>query len=181
MKYTIPRAPWSSVPPIEVEIDTIEGEAAGVVLGRAVVAARKAGADLRGAVLTDAVLTGADLRGAVLTGAVLTDAVLTGAKLPPAPTVDSIHQAVYAAASAPDALEMGAWHTCDTTHCRAGWAITLAGEAGRALEREIGPSAAGALIYMASDPTLERVPNWIASDADALDDMRRLAELEATR
>lgn len=25
----------------------------------------------------------------------------------------------------PNALEMGAWHTCETTHCIAGWAIVM--------------------------------------------------------
>jgi hypothetical protein len=29
---------------------------------------------------------------------------------------------------------MGSWHTCETTHCIAGWAVHLAGEEGKALE-----------------------------------------------
>lgn len=39
----------------------------------------------------------------------------------------------------------------------------------------MGTNAAAALIYYASDPSLDRVPNWYASDADALADMARLA------
>jgi hypothetical protein len=86
---------------------------------------------------------------------------------------------VYAAASRPGALNMGNWHTCETTHCRAGWVVTLAGEAGRALEERTSTAVAAALIYQASDPGLERVPSFYASDRDALEDMRRLAEAEA--
>jgi uncharacterized protein YjbI with pentapeptide repeats len=62
-------------------------------------------ADLRGAVLSDADLRGADLSDAVLRGADLSDAVLRGA-----PIIPNIHQAVYAAASQPGALDMGSWH-----------------------------------------------------------------------
>lgn len=70
-------------------------------------------------------------------------------------------------------LEMGEWHTCETTHCRAGWAIHLAGDAGRALETRIGPSAAGALIYAASGS--HPVPYWHAANAEAMADLRERA------
>ena len=56
-----------------------EGEAA--TMRDAVIAARKAGVDLRGSVLRGVDLTGVDLTGAVLTGAVLTGSVLTGSVL----------------------------------------------------------------------------------------------------
>lgn len=57
--------------------------------------------------------------------------------------------------------------------------ITLAGKKGSALEKAVGPSVAAALIYFKSDPTLERVPDFYASNEDALADMKRLAEAEA--
>lgn len=76
---------------------------------------------------------------------------------------------------------MGVWHTCDMTHCRAGWAVMLAGEEGTALEARLGTAVAGALIYLASDPALERIPDWYASNAEALADMKRLADAEASR
>ena len=146
------------------------------------------GADLRGAVLTRAGLTGADLTradltdadltGADLTGAVLTDAVLRGADLTRAdltgadiPVIPHIDAAIVAAIDGGGHLEMKDWHTCNTTHCRAGWAITLAGEAGAALEKKIGSSAAGALIYAASRPGA-RVPNFYASNDAAMADLR---------
>jgi hypothetical protein len=74
-------------------------------------------------------------------------------------------------------LEMGAWHTCETTHCRAGWAIHLAGERGYALEKELGDSAmAGRAIYLAS---AGRSPYFYGDNAAALADIRRCAEEEA--
>lgn len=74
---------------------------------------------------------------------------------------------------------MDAWHTCDTTHCRAGWAIHLAGPAGAMLEACVGPSVAGALIHVISCPQLEgKVPNFVASNEEAMEDIKRLAALE---
>jgi uncharacterized protein YjbI with pentapeptide repeats len=157
----------------------------GAVLSGAVLSgAVLSGADLRDAVLRgadlrDAVLSGADLSGAVLRGAVLRGAVLRDADLRGVPKIEKIHQKVYAAASQPNALDMGKVHICETTHCRAGWVITLAGEGGAAMEFCMGWAGATALIYLKSDPTLERIPNFYAENEDALADMKRLADLEA--
>ena len=157
------------------------------------------GANLTGAILTGANLTGARLTDAILTDARLTDAILTRADLTRAdltgvdltgvdltsigyaiPVVADLDARMLAAVEAsPDALEMARWHTCETTHCRAGWAITLAGVAGRELEARIGSSAAGALIYVASTGR-GQVPNWYASNEDALADIRRCAALVTT-
>jgi uncharacterized protein YjbI with pentapeptide repeats len=143
-------------------------------------------ADLSGAVLRDADLSGADLSGAVLRDAVLRDAdlrdaVLSGA-LAGVPFIKDIHQTVYQAASVPpEALDMSTWHKCETTHCRAGWVVTLAGAGGKALEWAIGTPAAAAIIYMKSDPKLKKIPNFYASNADALADMKRLADEEKAR
>ena len=128
------------------------------------------GADLSGADLRGAVLSGADLSGADLRGAVLSDG-LSGV-----PAIPDIHKAVYEAASKPGALDMGSWHTCDTTHCRAGWVVTLAGEGGKALEWAMGTPAAAAMIYIKSDPSLEKIPNFYTENEVAMADMKRLAE-----
>ena len=133
------------------------------------------GADLSGAVLSVAVLSVADLRAADLRGAVLCGAVLRDA-----PKIENIHQTVYAAASAEKALDMSDWHSpCGTSHCRAGWVVTLAGEAGKTLEDRIGTRAAASLIYLASDPKLERFPDFYCDNASALADMKERAEKEA--
>lgn len=61
------------------------------------------------------------------------------------------------------------------------WVNHLAGDAGRALEWAMGPAAAAAVIYMKSDPTIERIPDFHCDNATALADMKRLAEAEASR
>jgi hypothetical protein len=137
--------------------------------------AKMGGADLNDVDLSDAKMGGADLSEAKMGDVNLIGADLRGAILPEGiPIIPDIHRAVYDAASAPGALDMGQWH-CGTTHCRAGWVVTLAGEDGKRLEARLGTSAAAALIYYASDPTLEHVPDWGASNEEALFDMARLA------
>jgi hypothetical protein len=92
------------------------------------------------------------------------------------PVIADIHKAVYAAASSPRALDMGYWHTCDTTHCRAGWVTTLAGPPGKQLEDRFGPLLAAMMIYDASDPNYKINPcRFFDSNEAALEDMRELA------
>lgn len=92
--------------------------------------------------------------------------------------IPRIHSAVYAAASAEGALNMGDWHTCDTTHCRAGWVVALAGDEGKALEEYWGTPHAAWLIYRASDPGIKAYPDFYTTNERALADMKRLAEAE---
>src|ERR1051326_1631631 len=159
MQFTIPRRWYSTLPQITVEIDAkYEQSSNAVRLGAAVkvFVGRASKADTR----------------AVLTGAVLTGAVLAGADIPVVPDIDAT---IYAAITdGKGELQMGAWHTCETTHCRAGWAITLAGEAGRKLEKRYGPAAAGALIYAKSRPGVP-IPNFYAGDEAALADIKACA------
>ena len=111
--------------------------------------------------------TRADLRGADLAGANLRGAI---------PAVPDIDAAILAAiGDEPARLDMSAWHKCGTTHCRAGWAITLAGEQGAALEANVGPAAAGALISAVSRPTM-RVPNFYTHSDAVMQSLRDDAE-----
>ncbi|ABR89339.1 Uncharacterized conserved protein, pentapeptide repeat family [Janthinobacterium sp. Marseille] len=139
------------------------------------------GANLGGANLGGANLSGADLSGANLSGANLRGANLSGANLRDYPVkIKDIHKAVYEAASQPCALDMALWHhPCGTTHCRAGWVIALAGEGGKALEYAMGTPAAASIIYMASDPTLKKIPDFYCDNEEALEDMKRLAEAQS--
>ena len=73
---------------------------------------------------------------------------------------------------------MDTWHTCGTTHCRAGWVTHLAGEEGRQLELAVGTASAAYLIYRKSDPSPYAL-NFYADNATALKDMRVQAEREA--
>jgi hypothetical protein len=94
------------------------------------------------------------------------------------PVIENIHQKIFEAASAPKALDMTDWHTCDTTHCRAGWAVHLAGEAGAKLERQTSTLFAAMQIYKASSPVLVSPVRFFESNEIALEDMRKCAEAE---
>jgi hypothetical protein len=158
----------------------------GVILSNANLAdADLYGADLTGADLSGAVLTDASLAGANLTGADVTDAVLSGIwlhkadlwgarGLPHAPRIERIDRQILERIVAGNfALDMTAWHSeCGTARFRGGHAIDLAGEEGYALEERYGPWCAAALIYAASRPR-RRVPDFRATDDDAMDDLRR--------
>src|SRR5262245_15423782 len=131
------------------------------------------GAYLSGADLSDADLRDADLRGADLRGADLRGADLRGADLPYIPIVEQLDAKILAAIETGGELKMKEWHTCETTHCRYGWAITLAGDAGRVLEGEVGPLTAGALIYWNS---AGYIPAYTGEDDAVLEDIRQHAQ-----
>ncbi len=136
------------------------------------------GADLRGANLRDADLRDADLQGADLRGANFRDANLRDADLGlRVPTIKNIHQAVSGAVNEEN-LDMRTWH-CRTSHCRAGWVVTLAGKQGSDLETRTSTEIAATLIYWKSDPDLKRIPNFYSSDEDALRDIRDMAKSES--
>ncbi len=159
-------------------------------------------ADLRGADLSDADLSGADLSDAYLRGAIgLSPPAETGtpeltseqieaerklpriereqrraerfrARNPNVPVIHAIDRRILCAIEAGGVLDMSRWHGCGTTHCRAGWAITLAGEAGAQLESEHGPNRAGRMIYRAS---AGYAPHFFASNEAAMQDIRERA------
>ena len=154
---------WTNRVQFTAEITCTPDATIGVKIGLAVRWARD-----NDAVLRDAVLRGADL---------------SGADLPDwLPKIPSIHSKVYEAASREGALDMSTWHRtgyCGTTHCRAGHVVVLAGEGGRVLEGVYGTAAAAAMIYAASDPKLDRTPNFYTDNATALADMKALADAES--
>ena len=163
---------WNGKLVFTAEIEAEDGASRAIKLGLAIRVAVRAKANLRGANLRGAYLSGADL-----SEANLREAYLSGAYLSGAPVIDDIHAKVYAAASQPGALDMGSWH-CGTSHCRAGWVVTLAGQPGLDLEAKIGTPAAAMAIYMASDPERwknERLPDFYCDNATALADMARMA------
>jgi hypothetical protein len=95
------------------------------------------------------------------------------------PVIENIHNKIYEAVTArPDALDMSTWHTCDTTHCRAGWVVHLAGEAGAKLERQTSTLFAAMQIYKASSPIEISPVRFYEDNATALEDMKKCAEQE---
>jgi hypothetical protein len=131
------------------------------------------GADLRGADLSGADLRGADLRDADLSDADLSSANLIGAVLPYVEPMPDLDKKILDKITTTGKLDMDNVHTCQTTHCRAGWAITLH-PAGRTLEELLGWSVAGALIYNAAYPKM-KLPIFFASDEDAMADIEARA------
>jgi len=73
---------------------------------------------------------------------------------------------------------MNAFHTCEKKHCRAGWAVTLAGAEGRALENFFNTELAAMLIYRESGYPINPA-RFYDSNEDAMADMKRLAEQAA--
>ena len=96
------------------------------------------------------------------------------------PRIPRIHAAVYAAAtSTDDSLDMSDWHTCETTHCRAGWAVHLAGKEGKELEALTSTLFAAMQIYHASCPEIAVPPSrFFVANKVALADMARCAAEE---
>ena len=155
-----------------------------------------AGADLAGAYLADAYLAGANLAGAKNLPADIPAtrpaepyqrdmrpaaqrqaerAARFRERNPEVPVVEALDAKILERIQGGAALEMGSWHTCETTHCRAGWAVHMAGEAGYALERQYGPQQAGRMIYVAS---VGRVPHFFASNERAMEDLREQAAIQ---
>jgi len=95
------------------------------------------------------------------------------------PKIENIHQKVYEAVSKkPDALNMDTWHTCDSTHCRAGWVVHLAGPAGYALEAKTSTEFAAMEIYNVSSEIKVSPVRFYQSNHVALDDIKRCADEE---
>jgi hypothetical protein len=73
--------------------------------------------------------------------------MVRGHMLPPKDTQDARIKAIAEIVlSRGNALDMLNWHACKTAHCLAGWAIHNEGEDGYALEQEVGPASAGAIL-----------------------------------
>ena len=122
------------------------------------------GARLNGASLNRAILDGASLNRASLNRASLYDA-----KLPSIAKIDNLFTQIHDRIKDGCDLEMDSWHTCETVHCIAGWAVVLAGDAGRVAESMIYTSAAGALIINESCPYLNgKVPDFTSSNEEGM-------------
>ena len=95
-------------------------------------------ADLSNADLSYADLSGADLSGANLNGAI---GLLIADDAP-----FRLLAVAEAALSSPDALEMGVWHTCATTHCICGWAEHLGGSLAKLIIKQFGNDVGGLML-----------------------------------
>jgi hypothetical protein len=73
---------------------------------------------------------------------------------------------------------MSDWHTCDTSHCRAGWVVRLAGKEGYELENKTSTQFAAMQIYKVSSPIKVSPPRFFETDEVAMEDIKRCAEEE---
>ena len=139
-------------------------------------------ANLNTANLSDANLSGANLRDATLRDTDLSDANLSGTNLSNADLSDApfavphLDAKILERIQSGGRLEVDCWHSCDTSHCRAGWAVVVAGPAGRALEWMQGTRAAASLIYAASRPK-NKIPDFAAEldNEEVLNDIKKCA------
>lgn len=94
------------------------------------------------------------------------------------PVIENIHTAVLNAVSV-GKLDMSHWHTCETTHCRAGWVVHIAGEKGKELERETSTAFAASQIYKKSSEIKVSPVSFYVGDKEAMKDIKDCAEKEA--
>ena len=73
---------------------------------------------------------------------------------------------------------MDAWHSCNTTHCRGGHVICLAGEAGKRLEEQTSSEFAAMAIYSKSSPIKVSPVRFYESNQVAIADIKRCADEE---
>jgi len=93
------------------------------------------------------------------------------------PILKNIHAQVETAIEK-YSLDMYKWHICETTHCRAGWVVTLAGEPGKKLEEQASTLFAAMQIYKKSSPIKVLSSRFFDSNDDAKKDIIRCANLE---
>jgi hypothetical protein len=71
------------------------------------------------------------------------------------------------------------WHQCGTTHCRGGWVIHLAGEAGMKLEKQTSPEFAAMAIYSKSSQIKVSPVRFYEPNDIAMKDIERCAAEES--
>ena len=96
------------------------------------------------------------------------------------PVIENIHQKVLEAVTADThKLNMSEWHTCDTTHCRAGWVVHIAGKDGYELEKKTSTLFAAQQIYHHSCPDVPVSPTrFYEPNEKAMSDIINCAEKE---
>ncbi len=94
------------------------------------------------------------------------------------PKIENIHSKILEAVNNPNSLDISNWHTCDATHCRAGWVTYLAGKEGKDLEEKTSTAFAAMMIYEKSSTIKVPPTRFYDSNEKAMEDIKRCAELE---
>ena len=95
------------------------------------------------------------------------------------PVIKDLNKSILSAVTSKgSSLEMGDWHTCDTTHCWAGWIVNLAGESGAKLEEQTSTEFAAMQIFKESNGYAISPINFYLSNDKA---MAKIQEFEQKR
>lgn len=114
------------------------------------------------------------LRDTGMEGVAMTDVTFEGIPLPVVPNIDKVILDLIEKNLAH--LDMNTWHSkCGTAHCRAGFAVKLAGKAGTYLELQVGTYLAGCFVYGGSRPGIP-IPDFFESTKEALASIKEDAE-----
>jgi len=87
-----------------------------------------------------------------------------------------LNDKVLSAVSNKHAFEMGSWHTCETTHCWAGWIVFLSGDEGKALEDQTSTLFAAMMIFKKANGKSINPCNFFLSNEDAMTKIKEFAE-----
>lgn len=157
------------------------------------------GASLAGSCLYTANLINANLEGANLKDTNFKQAAISGCSisweelqhaclLDNIPVVDGLHRKVVDAIEDEEGeywkqeLDMSSWHSqihsCNTTHCRAGWYVVIARMRHTEIEGILGTSVLAAAIALKSCSYLSRVPDFHCDNTTAMNDMELCARVE---
>lgn len=134
--------------------------------------------NLLGIVFRRCVLDRVDLRGSDLTLVSLPNSCLSSINVGmDIPVIPNLHQQVYEATKPEGALDLHAFHTCNTTHCWGGWILQLGGDSARALEQEYSSELACSLIFSANTKLDLPIPDWYQEDKEVV--LKRIEEYAA--
>lgn len=142
--------------------------------------ANLADSNLKEADFTLANLENTNFDGANIRNVKFTGARLKGADLPKIAVVENLFSTIHdKICKGEGRLDMDYWHSCETVHCIAGWAVHLAGVAGRVAEELLSTQVAAALIINQSCPYLDGVvPNFHVNNTEGWAFVERCAKTE---
>jgi hypothetical protein len=92
------------------------------------------------------------------------------------PIVKDLNIKVLDAVTPTGALNMGEWHTCNTTHCWAGWIVHLAGKEGYDLEEKTSTEFAAKALFKQSTGKSIDTKNFHTDNETAMEKIKEFAK-----
>jgi len=94
--------------------------------------------------------------------------------------IENIHTKIHDAVKR-DTLDMSDWHICETTHCRAGFVVHIAGKEGYDLEEQTSTAFAAFQIYKKSSSIKVSFNEFYKSNEEAMKDIERCTKEENSK